>query len=180
MKNYFLESVGKLSPHPDIPDECLISDKVSIPFFNSKNLRFVLVLDNENDERFLSDTDKAIKTFLEKDKNERNEISSLVFENYFDYVNMIGEDVGIPKIKTKLSVWRYVYPQEIFIKRRSRRDRDIYLNITCECEWEFEHGLQLVFRQGKKLTRVTSQDGHLTEADVWDKPDEDDELLSNF
>lgn len=50
----------------------------------------------------------------------------------------------------------------------------------CECDWEEEHGLQLVFRQGKKLTRISDQDGHLTEADAYDKPDEEDELLSKF
>jgi len=52
--------------------------------------------------------------------------------------------------------------------------------VACECDWEPEHGLQLVFRQGRKLTRISAQDGHLTEADAYDKPDEEDELLSKF
>lgn len=37
-----------------------------------------------------------------------------------------------------------------------------------------------MFRQGKKLTRISDQDGHLTEADAYDKPDEEDELLSHY
>lgn len=31
--------------------------------------------------------------------------------------------------------------------------------ISCECEWENEHGLQLIFKDGKSLTRVSSVDG---------------------
>ena len=64
--------------------------------------------------------------------------------------------------------------------RRSRRYEDIYINVTCECEWEKEHGLQIVFRQGKQLTRISEQDGHLTEADAYDKPDKEDALLNQF
>ena len=52
--------------------------------------------------------------------------------------------------------------------------------MACECEWEQEHGLQLVFRQGKKLTRVSDQDGHLTKADAYGIPDNEDKLLSAF
>ncbi|MGK0365192.1 MAG: hypothetical protein ACI85O_002257 [Saprospiraceae bacterium] len=48
----------------------------------------------------------------------------------------------------------YVYPQDIYVTRRHQSDKDIYLNIDCECEWEQEHGLQLVFRQGKQLTKI--------------------------
>lgn len=49
---------------------------------------------------------------------------------------------------------------------------------TCGCEWEEEHGLQLVFKEGKKLTRISGYDGHITAADAYDIPDEQDELLS--
>jgi hypothetical protein len=73
-----------------------------------------------------------------------------------------------------------VHPSEIYVTRRPKNDQDIYIQIACECDWEEEHGLQLVFRQGKKLTRVSSQDGHITEADAYGRPDEEDELLSQF
>ena len=37
-----------------------------------------------------------------------------------------------------------------------------------------------MFRQGKVLTRVSHQDGHLTDADAFDKADSEDLLLSRF
>lgn len=36
------------------------------------------------------------------------------------------------------------------------------LSIECECAWEPEHGLQLVFASGERLSRVSPYDGHLT------------------
>jgi hypothetical protein len=56
----------------------------------------------------------------------------------------------------------------------------MYVQIACQCDWEQEHELQLVFRQGRKLTRISYFDGHLTESDAYGKPDEEDELLSGF
>jgi len=79
-----------------------------------------------------------------------------------------------------LNIWNFVYPSEIYVSRRQHNDKDIYIILACECEWEREHGLQLALRQGKKLTRVSDQDGHLTEADAYDKSDSEDSLLSAF
>ena len=98
-----------------------------------------------------------------------------------EFLNAVGYDEmdkPLWEIKNKNEIWKYVYPQEIHITRRHRRDEDIYLSVICE--WEQEHGLQLVFRQGKQLTRISPQDGHITEADAYDKLDEEDELLNQF
>ena len=83
-------------------------------------------------------------------------------------------------MSTEKEIWKFVHPQEIYVTRRSYNDCDIYVQITCECDWEQEHGLQLVFRQGRKLTRVSEQGGHLTEADAFDIPDSEDNLLAQF
>jgi hypothetical protein len=77
-------------------------------------------------------------------------------------------------------IWTLVNPSEIYLNRRDRKDKDIYLVVSCGCDWEEEHGLQLVFRQGKKLTRISGHDGHITESDAYDTPDDEDLLLSSF
>ncbi len=178
MKDIEIESIGKLEPHPDLPDEWFISKPIPIPFLNNKQLRFTIVGDLENDKNFLSEISQAIQNFLKKDNLERLNYTEYVFENYREFSEAIDEE--ILEINNKSEIWEYVYPTEIYINRRNRRDRDVYLQIACECEWEVEHGLLLVFRQGSKLTRVSAQDGHLTEADAYDKPDSEDTLLSKF
>lgn len=90
------------------------------------------------------------------------------------------EDVPLRAITDPSQVWNFVTPSRIYLSRRHRRDKDVYLHLTGGCTWEEEHGLQLVFRQGKKLTRVSPQDGHVTEADAYDIPDEDDPLLAAY
>ena len=100
-----------------------------------------------------------------------------------DFLNAVGYDEYdkvLWEIKDKNDIWNHVQPYEIYVERRPYEDKDIYINIICDCDWELEHGLQLVFRQGKQITRVSMIDGHLTEADAYDKPDSEDELLSLF
>ena len=174
-----LNSIGELKAHPHIPNEWLISEPIPIPFFDGKKLNFVFD-GYENDENFFSEADNAISNFLEKNDSERMKISHLVFKNYTDFIDSVGNDEDLPKIENEKDIWNFVYPQEIYVSRRHRRDNDIYIEILCECEWEIEHGLQIVFRRGEKVTRVSQIDGHLTEADAYDKPDSDDDLLSKF
>ena len=107
----------------------------------------------------------------------------MTYENCLDFLEAVdcGDvDGRLRQIKDKNEIWTYVYPKDIFVARRDRRDENIYINLTCECEWEKEHGLQLVFRQGRTLTRISEQDGHLTESDAFDKPDSEDKLLSAY
>lgn len=157
----------------------MLSKPIPIPFFDGLQLEFIFD-GYENDENFFFEAEKAVSNFLEKNDIERMKISHLVFKNYTEFINSVGEDEDLPEIKDKEQVWQFVYPEKIIVKRRHRRDKDIYLQIHCNCEWEIEHGLQLVFKQGLKLTRVSYIDGHSTEADAYDKPDSDDELLSKF
>lgn len=56
----------------------------------------------------------------------------------------------------------------------------MYVAVDCRCDWEEEHGLQLVFRQGRMLTRVSDQDGHLTEAHAYGRVDEPDALMAKY
>ncbi len=67
-------------------------------------------------------------------------------------------------------------PTEVFVSRRSERDRAIYVQITADCDWEPEHGLQIVYRRGSELSRVSDLDGHLTHSDADDLAEEQDKI----
>ena len=154
-----------------------------VPLLN-ETLKFTFMdLIPEGDNQYLEDADAALQNFLAKDESDRNQISELTYQHCLDFLNAVDygdEDGTLRNLKDRNDIWDYVYPKEILVARRDRRDEDIYINISCECEWEKEHGLQLVFRQGKRLTRISEQDGHLTEADAYDKPDKEDKLLNQF
>lgn len=159
------------------------SEPVGIPLFDNKLIEVVFTDYELGDNIFLQETEEALKNFWQLDSNHRNSISKEVYKNCMDFLNAVDYDEAddcLWQIKNPREIWEYVYPIEILVSRRHSRDKDIYITVACECEWEREHGLQLVFRQGKKLTRISDQDGHVTEADAYDKPDSQDKLLSQF
>ncbi|MCU0449849.1 MAG: hypothetical protein MUC97_08400 [Bernardetiaceae bacterium] len=171
--------IGQLKPEAGLYDWWK-SDQVEIPFFDNKKLTIAFAgCDPERDPTFIEEADRALTNFFKLTSKDRQAISGLVEQHCQDFLKEIGEE-ELVRITNPNEIWDFVYPTEIFLKRRPNRDQDIYLVIACECEWEEEHGLQLVFRQGKQLTRLSAQDGHLTEANAYGKPDEEDELLSQF
>lgn len=60
-------------------------------------------------------------------------------------------------------VWRHVTPPPEFVVRVS--DGVAYVQLECECAWEPEHGLDLVFRDGDTISKVGQFDGHLHHLD---------------
>lgn len=160
------------------------SSAIEIPFLDNLKLEITFMdFEPEYDSTFIQEADQALTNFLKLTTNDRESISGLAFKNCMDFLADIGfdeADESLRQIKNESEIWGFIQPTEIYISRRYTGDNDIYVQIVCECDWEQEHGLQLVFRQGKQLTRISEQDGHLTEADAFDKPDSEDELLSKF
>lgn len=160
------------------------SAEIEVPLFDDAKLTITFMdFEPQRDKSFVDEAEQALINFLRLGPSDRNAISDLAHKNCADFLEAVGfneADEALWKIKDKNDIWKFIQPTEIYLSRRNRRDKDIYVQVACECAWEQEHGLQLVFRQGKKLTRISAQDGHLTEADAYDKPDEEDELLSKF
>jgi hypothetical protein len=182
-KTVISKVIGELEQDENFPNSWR-ADNIAIPFFD--NLKLSVTFEDyspEADRSFLQEADQALVAFLNKGSQDRLEISDLVYKNF----HLIRNEVDFPywsealkRIERPIEIWRFIRPFGISITRRPYEERDIYINISCKCEWEEEHGLQLVFRKGKKLTRVSQIDGHLTDADAYNIPDDRDELLSKF
>ena len=61
---------------------------------------------------------------------------------------------------------------DLIVSRDAYGDRHVCVSLECECDWEPEHGLQIVFRDGRTVTKVGPYDGHLTNSAAY----ADDEL----
>jgi hypothetical protein len=175
--------IGQLKQDDQFPDWWK-SDAIEIPFFDNEKLTVTFMnCEPEVDEDFIEEADQALSNFLKLTTADRRSLSELAYQNCLEALDAAGVDESDEpwgELKDRGEIWNFVHPSEIFVSRRPYKEEDIYVMLDCECDWEEEHGLQLVFRQGKKLTRISSQDGHLTEADADDKPDEEDKLLSQF
>jgi hypothetical protein len=175
--------IGQLKQEDQFPDWWK-SSKIEVPFFENEKLTVTFMdFEPKHDKTFIEEADQALTNFLKLNLVDRNSISDLAYRNCKDFLDAVDFDEAdqpLRQIKDYNEIWNFIHPTEIYVTRRPYKEHDVYLMLACECDWEQEHGLQLVFKQGKQLTRISDQDGHLTEAGAYDKPDEEDELLSNY
>jgi hypothetical protein len=181
MATIFSKQIGHLTQNERF-DDWWRSEETEIPFFDKAKLAITFAkFEPEKDLKFIEEADNAILNFLKLTSLDRLKISDLVLKNYYDFLEAVGDDEEFKlNIDKPDQIWDFVHPNDIYVSRRPYNDKDIYVQISCDCDWEEEHGLQLIFRQGRQITRVSGIDGHLTEADAYDKPDSEDELLTRF
>ena len=127
------------------------------------NTRYRLVVSGYDDDKAKADFHAAISAFLALGESVRKAAAVPVFEYYEDMKEAVGEDdVGV-SIAGPGDVWPHVrHDDEVAIARDTDGDGQVYVWVTGECAWEPEHGLQIVFRGGRSVTRVSPCDGHLT------------------
>ncbi len=167
-----IRQLGLLTPHTQFP-EWLVSEPVPVPCLGGQKMTFTL---DDLVEADAAEAQSAVDAFFALDDAARLAVSPHVFANYRHMADLVGEDDLGCRIDTAAAVWAHVQPTEIFVTRRHRRDRALYVQILAECDWEQEHGLQIVYRRGSELVRVSDQDGHLTLADASDLPEDQDRI----
>ncbi len=169
-----IEPLGQLQRDPDI-EEWFVSGDVSIPYLVGESLQFIIesIEDDEAPEEF----EQAIRNFLSLSEVDRQEATPYVFQNYRCFVDAVGEDEFNFTIPSSSEVWDHVQMTAVHVSRRSCAEKDVYVQITGNCGWEQEHGLQVVLRRGNILARVSDQDGHLTTADAYALAEEQNTII---
>ena len=130
----------------------------------------------------LPEYETALRNFLSLDTTARGVATPFVHKLCRDYIAAAyweGKDQLEAKTRAPEAVWDHVRPTEVYVTRRMYdENEDLYVGVQCDCDWDVEHGLLLVYRQGKQLTRVSAVDGYETDADALNIPDEEDSMLS--
>lgn len=155
--------LGKVQPDDD--GDLWYAEPLSLAFFDGRALPVML---REIDGTEKKAIDIALQNLLAMTPEDRLAGSAAVLKNCHDYLEAIGaqlpEDLAMAAITDATEIWRHVSNEAIEIVRDgSAGEPSIYVAFTCECAWEPEHGLQLVYRNGNELTRVSAQDGWVTE-----------------
>jgi hypothetical protein len=79
-------------------------------------------------------------------------------------------DYGIPEIPDSADIWEHVqfhHPPEWRSGGGPLEPGRSYLSFEGEVSWEPEHGLQLVFDDGRRVCKVSPYDGHVTVAHAY-------------
>ena len=120
----------------------------------------------------------ALKNFLRLTALDRFKASRHVYAYYRDFHSAVGgqdwldSEMGIPT--TPEDIWKHVRPMTLFAESDPDLPGHSYVVIEANCDWEVEHGLMLVWEDGKRLTKVSGYDGNFSNA--WAG---DDDALKN-
>jgi hypothetical protein len=159
--------LGALTKHPHI-EEWVQSNLVRIHSLGGHHFRFVFEATTADHEVKVA---SALQNVLRADLNLLANAEGHVFRYFQDTMRLLAEDAPALTVATAAEVWRYVeFGDSIHVHQEPGNrfvPAGVYLSIECNCAWEEEHGLQLVFRDGLEVVKVGSYDGHLTNAHAF-------------
>lgn len=141
-----------------------------------RDIQFVLEAYEEDANK--QEFELGIREFLSLE----HEVLKAAEPHIFAYYRDVNGDYWEPSdeeyvgIGTPGEVWDHIeFGEKVHISRRFHGDKGVYVSMECNCDWEPEHGLQIVFRNGRCVSKVGSYDGHLSNADAYA-----DERLDNI
>ncbi len=147
------------------------SQPVAVPFFNNAKIPFIIEANKED----LSEIDEVIGNFLNLTPESKDDASKYLYKHYQDIVKAVDKDDVDCTIESEADIWNHVTPTNIIVRKRPE-DHVVYIQVLAECRWEREHGIQIVYKDGNRLSRVSEQDGHLTYSDAYDVSDSEDRV----
>lgn len=151
----------------------LISPSVAAGALGGAQGRFWIqdeTIDHDNEARISG----AVDAFVNGGGRSLRDVTALAYQYYLDTVRLVGEqgwDVDLPEFDES-DVWQHVrLGQEFEIQLGRGEDSSVYVSVECECDWEPEHGLQLVFRSGRSVCKLGPFDGHMTNESAFGSKD---------
>lgn len=151
-----------------------VSDPHSVRFLNGQHCQFVIEDYDNTDETRLAEIRGAVQNALHAGAEILNDAERYVVQYCGEILARFrGEQRPDVRIENDRDIWSYVQVgRKIHVTRRADGDSEdgVYLSLECNCAWEIEHGMQLVLRDGRAVTKVGPYDGHLTNADAYADP----------
>lgn len=143
------------------------SQPMKLAVLDGKECR--IVLESYDEEPNKDDYHAAISEFLSSSPSVLRESETYIFQYYQDINSFFSpSDEEFVAISSPTEIWAHIQlGDEPIVSRRGYGDEGIYISLECNCDWEREHGLQIVFKGGNKVCKVGPYDGHLTNSDAF-------------
>ncbi len=143
------------------------SEPIAIPVLGGKMC--CVVVEAYDDDQAKEEFHTAITNFLAADQSILTEVEPYIYQYYErckDYY--APDDEEYVSIASARDVWNHIrLGSEPMFTRRAYGDKGIYVSLECGCDWEQEHGLQIVFKNGLKVNKIGAYDGHVTNSDAY-------------
>lgn len=140
----------------------IASRRIAIPYFDGAEVDLDVEGDLTADEPAAA---AALAAFLSLTPADRLADTRHVYAYYRDFHEAVGgedfldDEMGVPE--TPEAIWRHVHPKQLYLVRGPDDDH-VYVVASGDCDWEVEHGLSLVWRDGRTLCKAGGEDGHVT------------------
>ncbi|WP_116951428.1 DUF6985 domain-containing protein [Jiangella endophytica] len=77
----------------------------------------------------------------------------------------VGDEPGFPQIPEPRAVWDFVeLTGEPYVERY---EATWYVVLENECAWEPQHGLMIMLRDSRAVTKASAYDGHVTNRNAY-------------
>ena len=143
------------------------SQRLSLALLNRKQCR--VVIDGYDDDENKKDFHLVIANLLTAPFSVLKDAEPYIFQYYQDmnsYRSPADEEFLV--IESPNQVWKHIQlADNAVLTRRAYGDQSVYVSLECNCDWEREHGLQIVLRDGAEVVKVGPYDGHLTNSDAY-------------
>jgi hypothetical protein len=128
-----------------------------------------VVLEGYDEDPHKADYHEAISNLLSATPSVLKEAEGFIYQYYQDVAGYYPEDdKEFPRIASAGEIWAHIQlGNEPMVSRRGYGNLGVYVSLECNCDWEREHGLQIVLKEGKKVCKVGPYDGHLTNSDAF-------------
>jgi hypothetical protein len=142
-----------------------VSAPVKLPVLNGGVRR--VVLEGYHSDAEPAEFHTAVANFLSCSFKTLEQVTAYIFQQYRDYLDADADD-EIVTIRSPAEVWQHIrFDSDPVVTRRVYGDQGVYVSIACRCAWDPENGLQLVMKNGERVTKVGPYDGHLTHSDAY-------------
>lgn len=141
-------------------------EKVRLPYFDNIEVK----LDQETDIS-IPGAANALNTFLALTPNDRLSDAAHIYAYYRDIHLAVGgeewmdAEMGVPEAPSDL--WKSVFPTDLMVIQELVDDGHWYVGVMADCAWEKEHGLWMVWKDGRHLCKVGEYDGHASNASAY-------------
>lgn len=158
-KAFTSKTLGRVKP--DEFGDIWEAKEIAIPLFDGRSVETQLFNVSAADVVAI---DAAMGNFLALGAADRQVVAPQVLANCHDFLEAVGaesdEDREMAALTDASGVWRFVDCRALQITRdETEGEPSIYIALICNCAWEQEHGLQIVYRNGNVLGRVSARDG---------------------
>lgn len=149
-------------------EPCWLSDPIPAPVFGGAPVVIQIFPESDDEAEVDGDRLAALEQFFALPPQHAAQIVPHLWLYYLQVRDSVDDVV---QIAAPGQIGAHVHPK--FVSAERDGNGAVYVSIEGECDWEAEHGVQLVLLNGERWVRVSDFSGHLTDGRAYGRPELD-------